>query len=140
LTNHQHQCQIRIFMNRKSLCIWDQVGIAYYELLQLSPSLKPSLNATDINYLIWMSTQRKTPVKRHDKIILLHDNVRPHVAEPVKKILEALGWNVPYALFTRRCSFRLLLVLIDAAWIEQHFSYLKNIKKWLDDWITLKKT
>ena len=32
--------------------------------------------------------------QRHDKVILLHDNARPHVAKAVKKYLETLKWNV----------------------------------------------
>jgi len=40
--------------------------------------------------------------QRHDKVILLHDNVRPHVAKVVKKYLETLKWDVllhpPYSL------------------------------------------
>ena len=32
--------------------------------------------------------------QRHDKIILLHDNARPHVAKVVKKYLETLKWDV----------------------------------------------
>ena len=42
-------------------CIWwDQLGVVYYELL------------------------------KHDKVIVKHDNVRPHVARPVKTYLETL--------------------------------------------------
>jgi len=31
---------------------------------------------------------------RHDKVILLHDNARSHVAKVVKKYLETLKWDV----------------------------------------------
>ena len=55
---------------------------------------------------------------RHDKIILLHDNARPHVAAPVKTYLETLklGSSIPPAVFFRHCSFRPPLVPIDDAW------------------------
>ena len=45
------------------------------------------------------STQGKTRplLLQHDKIILLHDNARLHVAAPVKTYLETLKWEVlPY--------------------------------------------
>jgi len=32
--------------------------------------------------------------QRHEKVILLHDNVWPHVAKVVKKYLETLKWDV----------------------------------------------
>ncbi|KAG5327510.1 MOS1T transposase, partial [Pseudoatta argentina] len=32
--------------------------------------------------------------QRHDKVILLHDNARPHVGKPVKTYLETLKWEV----------------------------------------------
>jgi len=32
--------------------------------------------------------------QRHDKVILFHDNARPHVAKVVKKYLETLKWDV----------------------------------------------
>jgi len=32
--------------------------------------------------------------QRHDKVILLHDNARPHVAKVVKKYLKMLKWDV----------------------------------------------
>jgi len=32
--------------------------------------------------------------QRHDKVVLLHDNARPHVAKVVKKYLETLKWDV----------------------------------------------
>jgi len=33
--------------------------------------------------------------QRYDKVILLHDNARPHVAKVVKKYLETLKWDSP---------------------------------------------
>ncbi|UYV71312.1 TMEM62 [Cordylochernes scorpioides] len=44
---------------------------------------------------------------RHDKVILQHDNTRPHAAAPVKTYLETLKWEVlphPLGQVKRRCS------------------------------------
>jgi len=65
--------------------------VVYYELLnQTRPLLGLSTDTIDE---IEPSTQGKTRpgyYSRHDKIILLHDNARPHVAAPVKTYLETL--------------------------------------------------
>jgi len=43
--------------------------------------------------------------QRHDKIILLHDNARPHVSKVVKKYLETLKCFTALAVFSGHCSF-----------------------------------
>lgn len=82
------------FRGKKALlCIWwDQKGVLYYELL------KPGQTITAERYceqLIALncSIKNKRPewATRHGKVVLLHDNARPHVAKPIKNILEALG-------------------------------------------------
>ncbi|KAG5319036.1 MOS1T transposase, partial [Pseudoatta argentina] len=49
-----------------------------------------------------LKEKRPLYAQRHDKVILLHDNARPHVAKPVKTYLETLKWEVlphpPYSL------------------------------------------
>ena len=71
------------------LCIWwDQVGVVYYELLQ------PNETVTDDRYQLQLmrlsrELKEKRPQyeQRHDKIILQHDNARPHAAQAVKKYI-----------------------------------------------------
>jgi len=78
------------------LCIWrDQKDLVYYELL------KPSNSITGDRYRLQLIRlnrvlRKKRPEyeQRHDKVILFHDNARPHVAKVVKKYLEMLKWNV----------------------------------------------
>ncbi|KAG5320195.1 MOS1T transposase, partial [Pseudoatta argentina] len=41
-----------------------------------------------------LKEKRPLYAQRHDKMILLHDNARPHVAKPVKTYLETLKWKV----------------------------------------------
>jgi len=75
------------------LCIWwDQKGFIYYELLKPGDSIiGRSVSATIDSFEPCIARKRNT---RHDKVILLHDNVRPHVAKVVKKYLETLKWDV----------------------------------------------
>ncbi len=78
------------------LCIWwDQVGVIYYELL------KPSETITGDRYRLQLmrlsrALREKRPqyAERHEKVILQHDNARPHVAKPVKTYLETLKWEI----------------------------------------------
>jgi len=80
------------------LCIWwDQLGIVYYELLKPNETITGL--STEHNWWDWAEHSRKNAhyYSRHDKIILLHDNARPHVAAPVKTYyyyLETLKWEV----------------------------------------------
>ena len=97
------------------LCIWwDQLGVMYYELLKLNETITGALYRTQLMRLSRaFKEKRALYYSRHDKIILLHDNALPHVAAPVKIYLETLKWEVPPAVFSRYCSFRLPLVPIN---------------------------
>ena len=78
--------------------------------------------------------------QRHDKVILLHNNARPHVAKVVKKYLETLKWDVllhPYSPDIALSFFLLLLVVPkDAA--SHWFTSFAEIENWLQNWIVLK--
>ncbi|KAG5305919.1 MOS1T transposase, partial [Pseudoatta argentina] len=41
-----------------------------------------------------LKEKRPLYAQTHDKVILSHDNARPHVAKPVKTYLETLKWEV----------------------------------------------
>jgi len=78
------------------LCIWwDQKGLVYYELLKPGDSI----TGERLQLSRALREKRSEYEQRHDKVILLHDNARSHVAEVVKKYLETLKWDVllPYS-------------------------------------------
>ena len=61
----------------------------------------------------WIAKQRPEYAKPYDKLILLHDNARPHVAEPVKKYIytgHELGSLTSSAIFTGHIIVRLSFV------------------------------
>jgi len=76
--------------------------------------IKPSmLNATDFNLNQELKEKHLQYAKRHDRVILFHNNARSHVAESMKEGTW-MGCLIPLVLFTRRCSFR--FDSIDGAW------------------------
>jgi len=94
------------------LCIWwDQKDLVYW-------AIETWRFHYDVRYrlqLICLSRtlQEKQPEyeQRHDKVILLHDNVQSYVAKVVKKYLEMLKWDVlPHPPYSPDCSFWLLVV------------------------------
>ncbi|KAG5320265.1 MOS1T transposase, partial [Pseudoatta argentina] len=84
-----------------------------------------------------LKEKRPLYAQRHDKVILLHDNARPHVAKPVKTYLETLKWEVlphpPYSLPIFTYSVRWPHGLAD-----RRFHSYEEAQKWIDSWIASK--
>ena len=125
------------------LCIWwDQVSVIYYELL------KPNETITGERYRMQlMRLSRSLREKRsqyeqsHEKVILQHDNARPHVAKPVKTYLETLKWEVlPHPSYSSDIapSYYYLFRSMAHGLADQQFRSYEDIEKWLDSWITSK--
>lgn len=125
------------------LCIWwDQQGVIYYELL------KPKETITGDRYRLQLmrlsrALKEKRPLyeQRHDKVILLHDNARPHVAQSVKTYLETLKWEVlphpPYSPDIAPSDYYLFRSMAHGL-AEQRFHSHEDTKKWIDSWIAAK--
>ncbi|GBP64391.1 Mariner Mos1 transposase [Eumeta japonica] len=73
----------------------DNPGLVYYEVRNPSETITRTLNRTQLIRLSRV-LKEKLPkyYSRHDKIILLHDNARPHVAVPMKNYLKTLDSEV----------------------------------------------
>ena len=78
---------------------------------------------------------------RHDKVILQHDNARPHVANVVKTYLETLNWDVlphpPYSPDIAPSDYHLFRSMTHGL-AEQHFRSYEETKNWVDLWIASK--
>ncbi|KAG5320824.1 MOS1T transposase, partial [Pseudoatta argentina] len=69
--------------------------------------------------------------QRHDdKVILLHDNARPHVGKPVKTYLETLKWEAP-------SDFHLFRSMAHGL-ADRRFHSYEEAQKWIDSWIASK--
>ena len=79
--------------------------------------------------------------QRHDKVILQHDNCRPHVARPVKTYLETLKWNVvphpPDSPDVAPSDYHLFRSITHGL-TYQHFRFYGKVKKRIDSWIASK--
>ena len=78
------------------LCIWwDQTGVLYYELLKPGETINGERYGTQLIRLKRAIAEKRLEyATRHEAIIFLHGNARPHVAIPVKYYLENGGWEV----------------------------------------------
>jgi len=123
------------------LCIWwDQLGVVY-ELLKSNETITGVLYRTQLMRLSRTFKEKRAHYySRHVKIILLHDNARPHVAAPVETYLETLKWEVlphpPYSPDIALSDYHLFRSMHGLS--EQHFTSYEDTKNYIDDWIASK--
>lgn len=74
---------------------WDQKGIIYYEFLEPKQTITAELYSRQLMRLS-QALDQKRPYsgKGNRKVVLLHDNARPHVAKKTQATIERLGWEV----------------------------------------------
>ncbi|KAG5316036.1 MOS1T transposase, partial [Pseudoatta argentina] len=88
-----------------------------------------------------LKEKRPLYAQRHDKVILLHDNARPHVAKPVKTYLETLKWEVlphpPYSPDIAPSNFHLFRLMAHGL-ADRRFRSYEEAQKWIDSWIASK--
>ena len=118
--------KLNILGSKLLLCIWwDQLGVVYYELLKPTKTLMGDCYQRQLMCL--SSTLKRNQLlyeQRYNKVILQHDNARPHVAKWVKTYLETLKWEVlphlPYLTDIALFDYHLFqLMTHDLA--KQHF-------------------
>ena len=83
-----------------------------------------------------MHGKRPEYERRQHKVILLHDNARPHVTKLVKEMLEALRWEVlSHAAYSPDCgSFDYHLFRSMAhALAEEYFNSYEDVEKWVSE-------
>jgi [histone H3]-lysine36 N-dimethyltransferase SETMAR len=74
---------------------WDQRGIIYFELLESNEKITgESYRKQLIRLKRALIDKRPEWENRHNKLILLHDNARPHVHSSVVHYLKSTNWEV----------------------------------------------
>lgn len=90
------QAKRNIHCAKAMLCIWwDQRGVVHYELLEPCQTINREFYRRQLMQLK-RAIEEKRPewVNRHSKLILQHDNAKPHTAQVVKKYLDGQDWEV----------------------------------------------
>ena len=125
------------------MCVWwDQRGLIYYELV------KPGETVNTIRYQqqlvnLERAVREKRPEtkRRHEKVILLHDNAPAHTAKPVRETLTSFSWEVsphpPYSPDLALSDYHLFASLGHAL-KNQRFSNYEEIGNWLKNWFASK--
>lgn len=125
------------------LCIWwDHMGIVFYEMLQPNQTVTAELYKKQLMKLNEVLMEKRPDwAKRHDKVILQHDNARPHTAKTVNDTLKLLNWEVlshpPYSPDISPTDYHLFRSMAHGL-SEQHFHSYEDTRKWLDSWIASK--
>lgn len=74
---------------------WDMKGVIYYELLEPRRTVNAQLYSQQLIRLDQNIKEKRTgPGHGNKKVILLHDNARPHVALVTQETIIELGWEV----------------------------------------------
>ncbi|GFV35575.1 mariner Mos1 transposase [Trichonephila clavipes] len=115
---------------------WDLLGVGYYELLKPTETITGDRYRTQLMRLSReLKDKRPQYNERHDKVILQHDNARPHVAKVVTTYLETLKWEVlphpPYSLDLAPSDYRLFRSMTHGL-ADQHFRSYEEVKNWID--------
>lgn len=81
--------QSNIHGKKLLLCIWwDEKGVLYYELLKPGQTITSESYCQQLNRLKKvLDEKRPACASKRRKVILLHDNARPHVAAIIKQTL-----------------------------------------------------
>lgn len=121
---------------------WDQKGVIYHELLKQGETVTGDLYREQIIRLSQaLHEKRPEYEKRQHKVILLHDNARPHVTKRVQEMLQLLQWEVlPHAPYSPDCApsdyhlFRSMAHSLS----KKRFQIFEDIEKWITDWTATK--
>ncbi|GBP16996.1 Mariner Mos1 transposase [Eumeta japonica] len=121
---------------------WDQLGVVYYELLKSTERITGDRYRTQLMRLSRaLKDKRSQYNERHDKVILQHDNARPHLGKVVKTYLETLKCEVlphpPYSPDIAPSDYHLFRSIAHGL-ADQHFRSYEKLKNWIDLWIASK--
>ena len=119
------------------LCVWwDWKGVIYWELLENNQTVDKKLYVAQM-YRLNDAILLKRP-DLQGKVILLHDNARPHVAKIVKIAIKELEWEIllhpPYSPDIAPSDYHLFRSMSNQM-RGVTFSDEDDLKAWLDNFL-----
>jgi len=81
-----------LYTKKRMLCVWwGFKGVIYWELLPQNKKVTGTVYRDQLKRLKEQIDQKGLG---RQKVYLQHDNARPHLAEPVTRKIQELGWQV----------------------------------------------
>lgn len=124
------------------LCIWwDRKGMLYYKLLEQGNTITAERYKQQLYHLNdALKEKRPDYSTKSRKIILLHDNARPHVAAVTNQALLNLEWEVlPHPAFPNiALSDFYFFRYMQHGFSDTHFRNAAKVKNWIDNYVTSK--
>lgn len=126
--------------SKTMLCIWwDVLGVIYYELLKPGQTVTGDLYRLQVLRLKRaLAENRPQYAKRHESVILQHDNARPHIAQVVKN---RQNWEIlphpPYSPDIAPSDYHLFRSM-QSTLSAQKFRTSQEAKKWVAEFIASK--
>lgn len=132
-----------IHRKKVMLCVWwDSKGIIYYELLEPTKTVTADLYSQQLMRMSQhLERKRSFNGKGKRKVILLHDNARPHVAKTTQATIVKLGWEVlPHPAYSPDLapSDYHLFRSMEHFFREKNYSDLASLRKDVDHFFDMK--
>ena len=120
---HQMKFMLSVF--------WDMEGVLFWELLDRRKTINAIKYSEQLGKLN-DSLHEKRPSKT--KVILLHDNSRPHTAKLARSKIHSLDWEVlshaPYSPDLAPSDYHLFRSMSNEL-VDEKFDSKKDVEKWL---------
>ena len=92
--NHHRPHQRPVFIQRRWCCVYDGLGVLYYELLPENQMINSNKCCSQLDQLKAALDENCPELVNRKRIIFPQDNARPHVSLMTRQKLLQLGWEV----------------------------------------------
>lgn len=121
------------------LCVWwDIEGVLYWELLDSKTTLTAAVYTQQLDRLATAIAEKRPKLQ---KVILHHDNARPHTAKLTRSKIKELNWELlaqpVYSPDLAPSDYYLFRAMSNEL-ADQHFDKDEDVKNWLTNFFNSK--